>query len=130
TTETSTLVRGGACQLRPRRPRPSVCSSATATAPSGSSGRRSRCVDGVTSAYRYGRPNRPPSSGSTTSGARESGTALIGGLGDMHAVPSDRAARPDAASSVASIALALAAPCVLASDPAAHPDVAPHPTRA
>src|SRR6185312_13166098 len=45
-----------------------------------------------------------------------------GGLGGTQSVPSDRAARPEAVSSVAPIALAIDAPCVLASERPSRPD--------
>ena len=45
----------------------------------------------------------------------------LGGIGEIQVVPPGRAARPDAASSVAPIALAIGAPCVLASERASHP---------
>ncbi len=45
----------------------------------------------------------------------------------MQVVPPGRAARPDAASSVAPIALAIGAPCVLASERASHPADERHP---
>src|SRR5205085_3086419 len=69
------LVPGAASQRRPRRPRPAVCSSATATAPSGASAASRRCVDSHRSTQRYSRPNRPRSRGSTLSGARPSDIA-------------------------------------------------------
>src|SRR3954464_10459760 len=65
--EQSTLVPGAASQRRPRRPRPSVCSSATATAPSGSSGASSRWVDGQLSTNVYSCPKRPRRRGNTAS---------------------------------------------------------------
>ena len=61
------LVPAGASQRRPRRPRPSVCSSATATAPSGASGARRRWVEGVLETKRYSRPKRPRRRGTTAS---------------------------------------------------------------
>src|SRR6476620_10314462 len=66
-TEQRTLVPGAASQRRPRRPRPSVCSSATATAPSGPSKGSSRWVDGDLSTYVYSRPKRPLRRGTTAS---------------------------------------------------------------
>ena len=47
--------------------------------------------------------------------------AGVGGLGETSAEPPGRAARPEAASSVAPIATAIGAPCVLASERASHP---------
>src|SRR6266511_1613235 len=46
----------------------------------------------------------------------------LGGLGETQSVPSGRAARPVVASSVAPIALAIGAPCVLATERPSHPD--------
>jgi hypothetical protein len=46
----------------------------------------------------------------------------LGGLGETGAEPPGRAARPEAASSVAPIATAIGAPCVLASERPSHPD--------
>jgi len=46
----------------------------------------------------------------------------------MQIVSPGRAGRPDAASSVAPIATAIAAPCVLASERPAHPDDEWHPS--
>ncbi len=44
-----------------------------------------------------------------------------GGFGEVSAEPQGRAARPDAASSVAAVFMNTAAPCVLASERASHP---------
>ena len=48
------------------------------------------------------------------------GRGLVGGFGEIAAEPPGRAARPEAASSVAPIAAAIDAPCVLASERASH----------
>src|SRR5580765_8277475 len=73
--EKSRLTPGGDSQLRPSRPRPSVCSSVSATAPSECSSPRSRCVEAQTSTKRYGRPKRPRRLGTTNSGASDEATA-------------------------------------------------------
>ena len=67
-------ARAGACQPRPSRPRPSVCSSAAASAPSGASGPSSRCVEGQLATNAVRRPSRPRSSGSSLSRARSDTT--------------------------------------------------------
>ena len=53
--------------------------------------------------------------------ARRPVPAGLGGFGEISAEPPGRAARPEAASSVAPIATAIGAPCVLASERASHP---------
>ena len=53
----------------------------------------------------------------------------LGGLGEISAVPPGRAGRPDAASSVAPLAPAIGAPCVLASERPAHPGDERHSTK-
>src|ERR1700752_556240 len=55
-------------------------------------------------------------------GAAAKAASPQGGFDEVAAVPSERTARPDAASSVASIAPAIDAPCVLASERPARPD--------
>src|SRR5205823_5420647 len=54
---------------------------------------------------------------------------LVGGSGEMESVPPDRAARPVAASSVAPIALAIHAPCVLPTERASRPGDERHSAR-
>ncbi len=46
----------------------------------------------------------------------------LGGVGEIATVPPGRAARPDPASSVASVGTTTKAPCVLGSERASHPD--------
>ncbi len=48
--------------------------------------------------------------------------SFVGGLNETLSVPSGRAVRPEAASSVAPIANHYRAPCVLASERPSHPD--------
>src|SRR5438094_709508 len=63
---------------------------------------------------------RQPAPGVRPHLAREAAGG-VGGFGEKEAVPPGRAARPVAASSVAPIALAIGAPCVLPTERASHP---------
>ena len=61
---------------------------------------------------------------------RDQGRDRLGGFGEIAAGPPGRAGRPDAASSVAPIASAIGAPCVLASERPSHPGDERHSAKA
>src|SRR5213080_3804847 len=85
---------------------------------------RARAAGGRSGPPRHSR-RRLPDAGlaqRSRSAASAASSPAIGGLDETQSVPSNRAVRPEAASSVAPVVTTTGAPCVLASERPAHPD--------